>query len=262
MKRLGLLAVVLAVALSGSAAWADGDFYVISGGGPPVGTKITSVPYTITQPGFYYLDGNLNCTSGNGITIDAGHVTLDLMGFRISSPISSSGVSGIKITGPFNVEIRNGTVYGFTYGIKASNDGGSSYRISNVRAVFNNDSGISLLGKNHSVRNCHILNDYGLMSGIFLDSGLVNGCVVSGFICGIEVTSGEITGCVSSNNQGIGIKMLGAGSLIGNIANNNMEGFRIGTNVNLLVDRNSASGNSINYAGGDSKTVWGVNAGR
>lgn len=39
MKRLGLLAVVLAVVLSATAA--RPDFYMVASGGPPVGTKIT-----------------------------------------------------------------------------------------------------------------------------------------------------------------------------------------------------------------------------
>ena len=53
MKRqLWTLLLVAAVLGLAQPVWAD-DFYVIAGGGG-VGTKITSLPYTITKPGFYY----------------------------------------------------------------------------------------------------------------------------------------------------------------------------------------------------------------
>ena len=111
---VALLAVVL---LSGSAAWAAEDFYVIAGGGA-VGTKITSVPYTITQPGFYFLTGNLTYNgTGNAITVSANNVTLDLMGFSLSYTGSAAQPNGIFMTGRSNVEIRNGSIIGFWTGV-------------------------------------------------------------------------------------------------------------------------------------------------
>ncbi len=85
-KRIFILAVAVVALLIGSAARAQ-EFYVIAGGATAVGTKITSLPYTISSPGFYYLTGNLSYTgSGNGITVSSDDVTLDLMGFRLSGP--------------------------------------------------------------------------------------------------------------------------------------------------------------------------------
>jgi hypothetical protein len=61
MKRMrGMLWLIGALGLSAAPVLADGDFYVIAGGGG-VGTKISSLPYTITKPGFYYLAGNVTC---------------------------------------------------------------------------------------------------------------------------------------------------------------------------------------------------------
>ena len=57
-RKFWFLMLVGAVLLNGSPVLADGDFYVVAGGGG-VGTKITSLPYTIDKPGFYYLGGNL-----------------------------------------------------------------------------------------------------------------------------------------------------------------------------------------------------------
>ena len=62
---------------------------------------------------------------------------------------------------------------------------------------------------------------------------------------------------------GIGLQS-GAGSVIGNVANNNSRttGFNLGTG-NIVVDRNSADGNGTNYGGGPANAAyWGINAGR
>jgi hypothetical protein len=96
-RKIWLLALVGAVLLGVSPALADGDFYVVVVPGG-VGTKITSLPYTITAPGFYYLTGNLTCPSGVGITINSDDVTIDLMGFRLSSSTVLSG-TGISMNG-------------------------------------------------------------------------------------------------------------------------------------------------------------------
>ena len=61
MKRtLWLLACLGALLLSAAPVPADDGFYVIAAGQPSVGTKITSLPYTISTPGYYYLTGNLS----------------------------------------------------------------------------------------------------------------------------------------------------------------------------------------------------------
>src|SRR5215813_4957107 len=55
-------------------------------------TPISSLPFTINQPGSYYLTGNLTGAPGaNGINISASDVTLDLGGFAL---IGSGGAGG------------------------------------------------------------------------------------------------------------------------------------------------------------------------
>lgn len=58
-------------------------------------TPISAVPYTITEPGSYYLTGNMTMVAqGNAITIDADNVTLDLNGFTLDGAgIGDSAVS-------------------------------------------------------------------------------------------------------------------------------------------------------------------------
>jgi parallel beta-helix repeat protein len=69
--------------------------------------------YIISQPGSYYLSGNITgVASKNGISIQANNVTLDLHGFAVTGAASS--FSGIVITNPqTNVTVRNGTVTGW-----------------------------------------------------------------------------------------------------------------------------------------------------
>src|SRR5437588_12623981 len=57
-------------------------------------TPISSLPYTVTNGGSYYLTANLTGVAlQSGITIQADDVTLDLNGFTlIGVPTSSSGI--------------------------------------------------------------------------------------------------------------------------------------------------------------------------
>ena len=72
--------------------------------------------FVISQPGSYYLTGNIEVTSGNGINITASNVTLDLNGFSlISKTASPAGGSAISITGGMaGIEIKNGHITGGT----------------------------------------------------------------------------------------------------------------------------------------------------
>jgi hypothetical protein len=44
--------IIVAILTVGNGAWAQSDFYVIAAGPTAVGTKITSLPYIINNPGF------------------------------------------------------------------------------------------------------------------------------------------------------------------------------------------------------------------
>ena len=242
MKRLGILAMVLTWLLCSTAAWAD--FYVIAGSGPPVGTKITSVPYTISTPGFYYFNRNLNYggSGGTAITISADDVTLDLMGFSLTN--SATGFShGILMDGRTNVEIRNGTVRDFDYGIYEASSSGSKHSAINVR-LTGNSYGIYFNGSNHLIKGCNGSNNLHL--SLFIDSGL-------------------ITNCVACNNS-LGIVMHGPGNLLANTAfNNSVHNFDLGNGVAtaIMADRNSAFGLATNYyvEPGTTGVQWGINAG-
>src|SRR5262245_61247758 len=64
------------------------------------GTPISSLPFSITEPGSYYLTGNL--AGRAGISITANDVVLDLKGFELKG--AGIVAAGAKIT------VRNGAV--------------------------------------------------------------------------------------------------------------------------------------------------------
>ncbi len=76
-------------------------------------TPISSAPFTLAQPGSYYLTTNLTVSSGNAITIATNGVTLDLNGFTISSTASTATGAGIWLTATLrNINIMNGFIQG------------------------------------------------------------------------------------------------------------------------------------------------------
>ena len=243
IKRKFCLVLAACVLLGGSLAWAD--FYVvpIPAG---VGTRINALPYTINKPGFYYLGKDLT-TTGNGITINVDDVTIDLMGFSLVGPGSGS-VIGIDLPARSNVEIRNGTIRGFTDAGILCLTAGENNRVINVR-LHDNAIGIHLVGSNHLIQNCNASNNSS------------RGIWTNGY-------SSMIIGNVSCNNGSTGIDCTGDGhNLIDNVVANNA-GY--GLNVSYvgpgpyryLFDRNNVYSNTGgNINGSPPGAAWGLNAG-
>lgn len=76
-------------------------------------TPISSLPFTITSPGAYYLTTNLTGVSGqNGISVNASYVTIDLRGFAIVGV--SGSINGITAAVPVtNLVVQNGSLSGW-----------------------------------------------------------------------------------------------------------------------------------------------------
>lgn len=173
-------------------------------------TAISSVPYTITSSGSYYLAKDLLSTVAdqNAITVEANDVTIDLMGFSLTGCGSGAGC-GIFMNACENVDIRNGTVVSFGgYGIfeakfwtEESPTSGLGHRVIGVRALYNGRCGIDLEGYNHLVKDCTALrND---ADGIYAGTR--------------PLVSGNVSN--ANGNDGIG---LGDGCLaINNVATSN-----------------------------------------
>ena len=85
-------------------------------------TPISTTPFTISQPGSYYLTTNLFGSGLNhGINIAANDVVLDLNGFAITGP--AVVYAGVFVSGSFtNVTVRNGTIKGWVDGVRIFGD--------------------------------------------------------------------------------------------------------------------------------------------
>lgn len=73
-------------------------------------TVITNLPWTISSPGSYVVTRNLSLASGNGISVTASDVTIDLNGFVLTGTAGGGG-HGIHVaTGLENVTLQNGVL--------------------------------------------------------------------------------------------------------------------------------------------------------
>jgi parallel beta-helix repeat protein len=183
-------------------------------------TPISSLPFTITEPGSYYLTGSLTLATQdtNGIEVDANNVTIDLMGYSL---LGAGGINGISIEGKLNVEIRNGTV-AYWDGDGVYEKGGTGHRIICVRTVWNSGSGIFLSGVAHVVKDCTATQNggygiavagastldrnmaFGNYYGIYADDGcaVTNNTSQGNWAAGMFVQSGcTVTGNTLDNNQ-------------------------------------------------------------
>ncbi len=85
---------------------------------------IMALPYTVEEPGSYYLTGSLSSTEA-GIIVASSDVTIDLMGFTIRGS-QDTNHPGIQAVGGEdvmlrNIVIRNGGVSQFGVGILIDN---------------------------------------------------------------------------------------------------------------------------------------------
>lgn len=292
MKRFLLLSLVGAILLNAVPALADDGFYVIAGRYTP-GTMVTSLPYTITAPGYYYLTRNLTYNGGTGIIVDADNVTIDLMGFTLSGPsIQNSTFFGIHIEeSRNNVEVRNGTVSGWEMGISGGVSAtGKGNRVIGVRAV-GNTIGVWLggSGTGNLIEGCTAIpGNFGSGDGLGSSGGTITGCTVMNFNTrGIYIYGG---GTVSNNvilnctgYYGCGIMALGKTTISHNVVSNctigidasrggSITGNAVKANAGqtgivpndlatpTLLDQNSVNGEGTHYGPGGSATVMGLNS--
>ncbi len=234
---------------------------------PGAGTSI----FKITQPGSYYLTGNITGVAGkHGIEISASGVTLDLNGFDlVGVPGSLDGVTVVG-GGLSSIAVINGSVRTWGGdGVDLATAIPINSRVERVHATGNTGDGIHT-GNAAAVTNCAVYqnNGNGIQVGVgctvadssSYDSGgdgisTGNGCTLSGCSSSINTGAGidttfdcVITDCSARGNSGGGIATDVRCSLANCAASGNT-GIGIGTN----------SGSTLTNCSADSNTGNGIN---
>src|ERR1043165_9196278 len=208
---------------------------------PRIAINSTNTPgdgvtvYKITQPGSYYLTGNVAGVQGRyGIVIDSDNVCLDLMGFTIQGAVGS--LDGIRTSSTWrnNIKIRNGHVNGFgAAGVNFYVNGAEqNITIENVSASSNGTYGLRA-GSSARFSHCTVWSN-GSTGISSISDAVIDHCVVRANNAGINVGQGSsITDCSVYDNTGVGISVV-TGSVIRGCAvySNNLGGiFASGSTV-------------------------------
>jgi hypothetical protein len=189
-------------------------------------TPISSIPYTISQSGSYYLTQNVTANAAyDGITVSASDVTIDLNGYVLSG--GGSGIYGIKATGGTDrLTVHRGTISNWLAdGIAHYGQGGRFEELKLVSTQY----GLNVFSTS-IVRNVVATNN---LIGIFVwgnGSSIEANVLASNSVGGINVTGGYNR--VESNNavaNSIGIEVSGSNNaVVRNTATGNAQEFVIG----------------------------------
>ncbi len=226
---------------------------------PRVAVNATNTPgdadsvFKISQPGSYYLTGNIQGVAGKyGVEIAAVGVTLDLNGFDLRGSAGSlDGVSATVIALTC-IKVFNGSVLGWgADGVNLGAIGMTNCRVEGVLASGNANRGI-FLGGDSAVANCSSSLNTG--AGIFARDGCTfANCSASfntadGIVAGAGCTLG---GCLANHNDGFGISTFD-GCTLSNCAasNNGSTGLNVSSGcavTNCSAYRNGGSGIAVNF---------------
>lgn len=196
--------------------------------------------FKITQPGSYYLTGNLTGVSGkHGIEISASGVTLDLMGYQLLGAPGS--FDAVTVTAPItNLAVVNGAARGWGgdgFLIAAANT-----RLSGLLAANNGGAGIDT-GINAVVTSCAAYQNeiVGIKLGL---NGVMSTCSAWGNAgIGISLAGSRAVECAAIDNDGGGIVLGSRASAVACRASSNGV-YGIGVTNDALVSDCSARANA------------------
>lgn len=229
--------------------------------------------FKITQPGSYYLTGNVSGVIGkHGIKITASGVTLDLNGFDLLGvPGSLAGVA-VTVSNLTNIAVLNGSVRNWEdQGVDLGIFNTFNCRVHGVLSDGNTGTGI-LVSAGSTVTDCSALNN--TANGIQTAGGCtVSNCTAftnnfSGIVTGIGCTVtncsalgntengiNTVSACTVSNcsvylNTGSGISV-GSGSMVSDCTSqsNRFEGILCTSRCAILGNTCSRNGNNGDGAG-------------
>ena len=161
--------------------------------------------FIISQPGSYYLTGNVVTAKTNGLRITAPGVTLDLNGFHVRRA-SGTGGYGIEVFAS-RCAVRNGSISGFGTGLIGQVDAGGVSRVGELTLLTISQCGRAV-AVNHDWRidRCTAVDntEYGMQAG---DGATFVNCIARrNNAVGIQAGNGSVVkDCTASDNRGQGI---------------------------------------------------------
>ena len=222
-------------------------------------TPISSAPFSITNPGSYYLATNITIANGNCITIGTNGVTLDLNGFTVSSGVSFSFGSAIVLSSNLrDIAISNGHIrggvtnngsgvysgHGFANGITYGLNAPANMLVSHVTISGCGNDGINLgTGDSTVVEACTVrtVGSEGIYASTIKESSATD--------CGGDAIFGDqVSSCRGqSTGTGAGINAL---SIAQNCYGNSVGGDGVGA-----FAAQNCYGNSSTATGVDASTA-------
>jgi hypothetical protein len=161
-------------------------------------TPITACT-VLGSAGSYRLENNIDGdATGNCLTVNASHVTIDLNGFVISGPRAGARGSGagVSITEPIRgVAVFNGTIARFAKGVSADADG---VLIERIRAI-DNDTGIE--ARSAIIKDCITVDNgtgISILTASTVHASLLTGNLVIG-------PAGNGLSVVPTNSLGVSV---------------------------------------------------------
>ncbi|HZW07804.1 MAG TPA: right-handed parallel beta-helix repeat-containing protein [Phycisphaerales bacterium] len=216
----------------------------INAANTPGDADATPSVYKITQPGSYYLTGNVQGSPGKiGIEIALGvldgSVTIDLNGFELVGGAGSASGAQVTLFGSPRVAVKNGTVRNWGgHGLDLTS--GRSVTVEGVRALKNGGNGLNVTGR---VDGCVASENAG--KGVVLGAGSVAaGCEVvnNGAEGVLTFDNCTVKGCRVTDNVGAGISAAWACAVTDNsVSENNGDGIR-------MQARGTVERNLVTYA--------------
>ena len=206
---------------------------------------ISSLPYPITQPGTYYLVGDLSISNQNAIVITAANVNLDLNGHLLSDSSGLANAStGIYITTD-HVTVHDGRVSGFTYCVTTV---GNQCRIENVTVDGATYCGICSPGANTVIHRCHVTNTGG--NTIWADASAYGILVYNASIRVLDCDVSVMTPRSGGASGGIVYIYGDAGMLVGNRVRSCASGIIISSTATKYRDNLCTADVTTPYTGG------------
>lgn len=185
--------------------------------------------FKITQPGSYYLTGNIAGVAGkHGIEIASSGVTLDLNGFELRGVVGSFDGVNISAVRGRNIEVKNGALRSWgDCGLEMEDNFGQppAATLTNLRSSLNTRHGFEIASWSR-VLDCYAQENSG--HGFFgASSCAFVRCIASiNTLDGINTNhSSTVTDCSASSNGGTGIAVNANCVVRGSVASNNTDGF-------------------------------------